>query len=82
MKSNNRIVQGITAALMATGSFGVAQAQSLMLEEVIVTAQKREQSLQDVPISVVAFGQEKLEKLGINSLTDIGANIPNFVVNF
>ena len=36
-------------------------AQQLMLEEVIVTAQKREQSLQDVPIAVAAMTGEKIE---------------------
>ncbi len=51
------------------------------LEEVIVTAQKREQSLQDVPISVSVLGEEMLATRGIDTLTDIGANVPNLYVN-
>lgn len=52
-----------------------------VLEEVIVTAEKREQSLQDVPISIIALGQEALEMQGIDDLDDLGPNVPNLVVN-
>ena len=51
------------------------------LEEIIVTAEKRSQSLQDVPISIAAMGEEQLEKFNINELQDIGAKVPNVVVN-
>lgn len=50
------------------------------LEEVIVTAEKREESLQDVPISIVAFNQEALEKLGISDVKDLAAKVPNVQV--
>ncbi|MGI9288771.1 MAG: TonB-dependent receptor [Pseudomonadales bacterium] len=63
------------AALAALTSF--ASAEGLVLEEVIVTAEKREESLQDVPISIAAFDDEALERLGIDDLKDIAANIPN-----
>lgn len=49
----------------------------LMLEEVIVTAQKREESIQDTPISLVAFDSTTLEYRGINTLVDMGPNVPN-----
>ena len=58
-----------------------AQQSALVLEEVVVTAQKREQSLQDVPISVAVLGEEALQIRGIDTLTDIGANVPNLYVN-
>jgi iron complex outermembrane receptor protein len=38
------------------------QAEQLTLEEVVVTAQKRVESLQDVPISIVAISGDKIEK--------------------
>lgn len=41
------------------------------IEEVIVTAQKREQSLQDVPIAVSAYTREDLEALGANDASDL-----------
>ena len=43
---------------------------SSMLEEVIVTAQKREQSLQDVPVSIQVLGQEQLDNLNVRAFGD------------
>ncbi len=55
-----------------------ALAQDLVLEEVVVTAQKRAQSLQDVPISVSAVAGEKMQDAGIMNLGDLTAYVPNF----
>jgi len=64
---------------------GAAQVSSLaeavVLEEIIVTAQKREQNLQDVPISVVAVSGEYIASQGYGELTDITAALPNVTVN-
>ena len=67
----------VSACCCLPSTFAHGQA----LEEVIVTAEKREQSLQDVPISIIALGREALELQGIDDLDDLGANIPNLVVN-
>ena len=50
------------------------------IEEVIVTAQRREERLQDVPISVTAFSQEKLDSQGLKSIDDLTRLTPG--VNF
>ncbi len=50
------------------------------LEEVFVTAEKRVESLQDVPISIVAFNQTALENLGISDIKDLAAKVPNVQV--
>lgn len=59
----------------------IAQAQAPApapaLEEVVVTAQKREEYLQDTPISLVALGSTQLENLGIVAIGSLGSNIPN-----
>lgn len=47
------------------------------LEEVIVTAQKRAESLQDVPVSVTAFTGDAIEQLGYTDSNDIIAQTPN-----
>ncbi|MCC7412310.1 MAG: TonB-dependent receptor [Gammaproteobacteria bacterium] len=47
-----------------------------VLEEVVVTAQRREQSLQDVGISVTAFSGEQLKALGMSTSMDIAAQTP------
>lgn len=48
---------------------------------IIVTATRREQSLQDVPLSVTAFSQEALDELGIVGYEGIAQNTPGIVVN-
>jgi iron complex outermembrane receptor protein len=48
-----------------------------MIEEVLVTAQKREQSLQDVPISITAFSRAEIERAGINEFADYATKAPN-----
>ncbi len=57
-----------------------AIAQQTAFEEVIVTAQKREQSIYDVPVAISAFSAEMIEKQGISDLTDIGKFVPNLNV--
>ena len=54
-----------------------AQQSPLALDEVIVTAQKREESLQNVPISVQAIGTQKLEELKIESFDDYANLLPS-----
>jgi iron complex outermembrane recepter protein len=51
-----------------------------VFEEVIVTAQKREQSIYDVPVAISAFTAETVEKQGIQNLTDVGKFVPNLNV--
>lgn len=66
---------GIAAAIiLATGA---SQSYAQGLEEVIVTAQKREQGLQDVPISVQAFDATKIDNLGAQDIGDLGIFTPN-----
>lgn len=47
------------------------------LEEVIVTAQKREQNLQDVPIAITAFSADQLAAQGASSIIDVEKSVPN-----
>ena len=42
------------------------------LAEVVVTAQKRTENMQDVPVSIQAFGTEKLEQMNVSSFDEIG----------
>jgi iron complex outermembrane receptor protein len=56
-----------------------AAAPLTSLSEVIVTAQKRRERLQDVPIAVSALSEKALETQNIHSLQDLTARIPSFV---
>jgi outer membrane receptor protein involved in Fe transport len=68
------LVVGLAFATAATA--GYAQ----QLEEVVVTAQKREQSLSDVPISVTAVSGELVQDAAIKSFRELGAYVPNLSI--
>ena len=51
------------------------------IEELVITAEKREQSLQDVPVAVSAFTDQKREIIGINSIQDMTNFTPGLVYN-
>ncbi|HEY8120074.1 MAG TPA: TonB-dependent receptor plug domain-containing protein, partial [Myxococcota bacterium] len=51
------------------------------IEEIVVTAQKRAQSVQDVPISVAAIGGAEIDDLKITDTNDIAGLVPNLQVN-
>lgn len=76
MKRTFRVGAG---ALIAAGSLGVgapALAQDVVLEEILVTARKTEESLNDAPITVTAFTENAIDTLDINSINDIARFSP------
>jgi iron complex outermembrane recepter protein len=64
----------IIGLFICAPSFVSAQS---VIEEVVVTAQKREESVQDVPISIQAFNGDSMDELGIHSSEDVMQIIPN-----
>ena len=66
----------VTLLLSANG----ALAQEL--EEITVTAQKREQNIQDVPISITAISGDEVKNLGFNSAADIQYQTPGLIVSY
>ncbi len=68
------------AMAIALNSSGALAANDLALEEILVTAEKRESSLQDTPISILAFSSERLERFGISDLGDIAGLAPNVTI--
>jgi len=79
MKKSLRL-SPLAAAIAVSALSLPSLAADFTLEEVIVTAQKRAQSLQDVPISVSAVGGEKLAEAGIENLQDLSAYVPNLKI--
>jgi len=55
--------------------------ETAKLEEIIVTAQRREQNLQDVGTSVTAFDANSVERLGLKDVTDIVGQVPGMQFN-
>lgn len=76
MNFNKKILASAVATLIATHTGGLF-AQDIALEEVVVTAQKRAQSLQDVAVSIQALDSGKLEDLGIKSFDDYALLLPS-----
>ncbi len=67
----------ILTSLPVTNGFAAGEDTSLQIEEVIVTARKRSESLQVVPIAVSAHTGASLSKQGMTNIAEIGDLIPN-----
>lgn len=76
-----RIVAGV-ALLMFTTSPLFAQSNDAdnALDEIVVTAQKREQTLIEVPLAISAIGQQEIEAAGIGSMADFYRRVPSTAI--
>jgi iron complex outermembrane recepter protein len=66
------------SASIASGADADATDPTDHLEEVVVTSRKREEDLQQVPLSVNAYGGQELRERSVESLSDLGRVAPNF----
>ena len=81
--TRNHCWQLLAVSAVFLGS-GIAFAQEseeeqdqVVLEEIIVTAEKREQALSDVPMAIAAFGQETIENRGYTNLESFFRQVPS-----
>lgn len=84
--SNGTLRLAVSAVLALAASAPYAQtapppakaaaAQSLQLEEVMVTARKYAENIQETPVSVTAFNSATIDKLGMTNMTDIALRTP------
>ena len=70
----------LATAIAATALALAVPAQAAILEEITVTAQKREQNLQDVGISISSFTGEQMNALGVKQSFDIAAFTPGVFI--
>ena len=75
------IVKTLAAAVILAITGAPAMAQTGALEEVIVTATKRAESLQDVPVTVTAITADTLQEAGVVNLADIAQLVPTLTVS-
>jgi iron complex outermembrane receptor protein len=54
---------------------------SILLEEIIVTARKREENAQDVPLAITAFNADQIESLKIRDLMNLSVGMPNVALD-
>jgi iron complex outermembrane receptor protein len=68
----------LASAILASGAaYAAAETEQGTLEEVVVTAQKRSEDLQKVPISLQVLGGEKLEQLQVTQFDDYAKFLPS-----
>ncbi len=65
----------VSAITLAAAS--QVSAEEFALEEIVVTAQKRAESMQEVPVAVSAIGSNDIEALGWDKPQDVAAQVPN-----
>lgn len=75
MFQRSKVSQAVLCAISA-GAISVTANAQQSIEEVVVTATKREESLQDVPIAVTALTGKALEELGITNFSDYVMQLP------
>ncbi len=80
-KSLALMISAMPISVIGGGQVAIAQEGSnSVFDPVIVTAQKREQSIYEVPVAISAFNADTIERQGITDLTDIGKFVPNLNV--
>ncbi|MBB3047164.1 iron complex outermembrane receptor protein [Litorivivens lipolytica] len=82
-KADTKALSVLTAVLSSASLTAIAQPadnRSATIEEVIVTAQKVEESLQDTPVSVSAFGAEDLQQIGVSEAKDVANFTPGLTM--
>jgi len=73
--NRNKIFTAVLSAMTVTTG-AEALAQGPVLEEVVVTATKREQGMQDVPIALAVMSGDKIDQAGLTELEDLAVYLP------
>jgi iron complex outermembrane receptor protein len=74
MKASTR-----TAAVLGASALTLSPLAQAVIEEIVVTAQKRESVLQDTPIAITAFDEDSIERNQIQDFRDIALRTPGLV---
>ena len=74
-------VSGLAMLMMAGGALAQQTAEPVRIEEVVVTAQKRSESLQEVPVSVAVVSGARLEQQQISSVENLPLVSPSLAFN-
>ena len=78
LSKKSSLFLAITTAITAVGApSALAQESSFAIEEVVVTARKRSENLQEVPIAISAIDAETMERAGVERAGDYISLIPN-----
>ncbi|MDG2087427.1 MAG: TonB-dependent receptor [Arenicellaceae bacterium] len=78
---NNLIYKAVFGVLMGAVLLATSISTQAALEEIIVVAQKREQSLQDVPVAITVISGAQLTELGVTDVFDLQQSTPGLIVD-
>ncbi len=78
---NKRTSAALLLCLAGAGAAAQDEGQRAALEEVIVTAERRSESLQDVSVSVSAFNEDMMERRQVTEILQVMNDVPNLVGN-
>jgi len=83
----NKIYLGLSVALMAAQTVSAQEqsaysAQNNVLEEIVVSAQKRTEGLQEAPIAITAVTRDAIDRQGLNDLQQVAEVAPNVTFDF
>ncbi len=81
MKKIHLLGVSLVALIASSPAFAQVQSQGSTVEEIIVTATKREQTLQDVPVSVSVTGAQAVERAQVRDLIDLQSLVPSLKVS-
>ena len=81
MHRYNLRIAGSAALAIAAVLLPLAAPADTVLEEVVVTAERRSERLQDVPVAVTALSASDLDDLGVRKAGDITSSVPNMLLN-
>ena len=76
----HRACSRLVVPLLTLGLVFSQPAAAALIEEVTVTAKKREENLQDVSVSVTAFSSDTLRDIGLTNSNDLGQYIPGVII--
>ncbi|WP_430425979.1 TonB-dependent receptor [Phenylobacterium sp.] len=79
MKLRNTLLASSVLLGVSLASAAAQAQEANMIEELVVTAEKREQSLQDVPVAISAFTSKQRDLVGISTVQDLTNFTPGFV---
>jgi iron complex outermembrane receptor protein len=81
MKTRISLLQIPAACVLSLVAAAPASAQQLVLEEIVVTARKVAENLNDIPLSISAFTVEQLRQQGIDNIHDLAELTPGFAMD-
>ena len=87
MKYNNHLLNNVTGVILSVmslgsmSSVGFAAEEAFSLEEIVVTAQKRAENLQDIPLAITAMSGDFLEQAGITAVDEVSMRTPGFTMS-